>query len=239
MSDNMYDNVKTWNPFKGCLFDCVYCVPTFQRQAKRQKHICKRCYRYEPHFHSDRLKSIPSAETIFVAGNGDISFAKTENIMKIIDAIKDHNKRCSYKMYYFQSKDPSTFDRFKNELPDNSILLTTLETDIDKYSDGSVYGDYSKAPSPSKRIKMFKDIDYPKKVITIEPIMEFSSNFYGEIASLNPMYVWLGFNSKPKSVKIPEPTEDETQELVNALLYNGIKVRGKTLRDVDVFEPYP
>ena len=36
---NMYAEAKTWNPFKGCAFDCVYCVPSFQRQAKRQKWL--------------------------------------------------------------------------------------------------------------------------------------------------------------------------------------------------------
>jgi hypothetical protein len=39
---NMYADAKTWNPFKGCRFDCTYCVPSFQRQAKRQMHLCSK-----------------------------------------------------------------------------------------------------------------------------------------------------------------------------------------------------
>ena len=71
---NMYANTQTWNPFKGCRFDCTYCRPSFQLQAKRQMHICGKCYKYEPHCHEDRLGKIPSASIIFVAGDADISF---------------------------------------------------------------------------------------------------------------------------------------------------------------------
>lgn len=41
---NMYANARTWNPFKGCLFDCTCCEPSFQKQAKRQKQRCLDCY---------------------------------------------------------------------------------------------------------------------------------------------------------------------------------------------------
>jgi len=40
----MYEDVQTWNPFKGCLFDCSYRKPSFQLQAKRQKHNCLPSY---------------------------------------------------------------------------------------------------------------------------------------------------------------------------------------------------
>ncbi len=41
MESRMYKGAKTWNPFKGCLFDCSYCRPTFKAQAKRPK--CENC----------------------------------------------------------------------------------------------------------------------------------------------------------------------------------------------------
>ena len=76
-------------------------------------------------------------------------------------------------------------------------------------------------------------VDYPRKVVTIEPILDFDlKTFFNWIRSIKPEYVWLGFNSKPKSVKLPEPTEAKVQELVNRLLDAGIEVRGKTLRGV-------
>ena len=60
MTEHMYENTQTWNPFKGCLFNCLYCKPSFQAQAKRQKHKCTQCYNYVPHTHEDRLGKIPS-----------------------------------------------------------------------------------------------------------------------------------------------------------------------------------
>jgi hypothetical protein len=41
-------------------------------------------------------------------------------------------------------------------------------------------------------------------------------------------YVWLGYNSRPKSVKLPEPSPEKVQEFVGLLA--GIEVRGKELR---------
>ena len=86
MKTRMYAGTKTWNPYKGCEFDCIYCKPSFQKQAKRQKQLCDKCYSYEPHEHPERLHKIPNAEIIFVAGNGDISFANPKFIFKIIDS---------------------------------------------------------------------------------------------------------------------------------------------------------
>jgi hypothetical protein len=42
----------------------------------------------------------------------------------------------------------------------------------------------------------------------------------------------LGFNSKPESVPLPEPSEDKVQKLADRLVDAGIEVRGKTLRGV-------
>ena len=55
---NVYADTQTWNPFKGCRFNCVYCGPTFQRQSKRQMHSWDKCYNYEPNCHEDQLASI-------------------------------------------------------------------------------------------------------------------------------------------------------------------------------------
>jgi len=114
---NMYSNVKTWNPFKGCKFDCEYCKPSFQAQAKRQKKRCTDCYNFIPHTHPDRLDKIPSAKTIFVCGNGDISFCDPEFTIKIIKSIS--NIKHKNKIFFMQSKRPKYFEQFLDILPDN------------------------------------------------------------------------------------------------------------------------
>jgi len=136
----MYHEVKTWNPFKGCLFDCSYCRPSFQAQAKRQLHNCMDCYNYVPHEHPERLNKIPSAEIIFTCGNSDISFCSPDFTRQIIESIKRHPQ----KTFYLQSKRPAYFEQFLSDLPANVIILTTLETNRD-----NGYREVSKAPAPS------------------------------------------------------------------------------------------
>ena len=82
---NMYANTKTWSPFKGCRFDCIYCEPSFKKQAKRQMRLCSDCYNYVPHCHEERLRKIPSADIVFVCGNADIAFCPPEFTRKMTD----------------------------------------------------------------------------------------------------------------------------------------------------------
>jgi len=139
---NMYREAKTWNPFKGCDFACSYCVPTFQRQSKRQKSLCKECYQYVPHCHEGRLSTIPSAKIVFVCGNADISFCPPDFTRTIIERAWEHNQRALDKTYYYQSKQPAYFEPFLPELPTNVILLTTLETNRDDgYPDIGCHGE--------------------------------------------------------------------------------------------------
>lgn len=224
---NMYKNAKTWNPFKGCRFDCVYCAPSFQRQAKRQKQNCMRCYHYVPHFHPDRLSPIPGSKIVFACGNADISFCKPEHMHQIINRIKQHNERTN-KTFYLQSKEPSCLEPFLSLLPKNVVLLTTLETNRDKG-----YEKISKAPVPSKRYRQFLALKYPRKVVTIEPMIDFDVQPFAKwIINIKPEYVWLGFNSKVKSVSLPEPSKEKVLQFVKILRKHNIKVRGKTLRGI-------
>ena len=228
----MYKGAKTWGVFVGCKFDCAYCVPTFKRQAKRQKQNCPKCYGFGPHSHEERLARIPSADIIFIAGYGDISFCPPKDTRKIIEAIKKHNAKCPHKVYYLQSKRPEYFEQFLTELPDNVILVTTLETNRD-YG----YEHISKAPPPSERYRQFMALDYSRKVVTIEPVMDFDLDVFTEwIRKINPECVWVGFNSHPKSVKLPEPSNEKLVALLDNIDGMGIEVRTKDLRGIE-WEP--
>lgn len=218
---NMYLNTKTWNPFKGCLYDCSYCIPSFQKQAKRQMHNCMKCYEYTPHYHPERLNKIPKAETIFVCGNSDISFCEPSYIQKIIDAIKNKNKKNGEKnTYYFQSKNPLCLQPFLSQFPNNVILITTLETNKD-----IIYKNVSKAPLPSVRYNQFLNLNYPRKVVTIEPIMDFDLDIFSTwILNIKPEYVWMGFNTRRKQISLIEPDKNKVKKLISVFNDNKIKV---------------
>jgi len=226
----MYKEAKTWSPFKGCKFECSYCVPSFQAQAKRQKHLCQDCYNYKPHYHPERLEKIPSSEIVFVCGNGDLSFCKPSYTQNIIDAIVRHNQRCPHKIYYFQSKEPEYFERFIPYFPANVTLLTTLETNRDQG-----YAAVSKAPIPTERYQQFLNLDYPRKVVTIEPVLDFDLDvFTNWITSIAPEYVWLGFNSRPRQVQLPEPSDKKLIAFAQALKRAGIQIQKKDLRGLNI-----
>jgi len=231
---NMYDNTKTWNPFVGCNYHCLYCEKSFQRQLKRvARHIgCEDCYNYVPHYHPERLNRIPSAPTVFVYGTGDITFCDPDFVRKTFTAIENHKPRIE-KTYYFQSKNPACFNQYLDwfqENEDKVILLTTLETNRDEG-----YRKISKAPLPSKRFNDFLDLDYSRKVVTIEPSMDFDLyellDWIFQLTDQQTLeYVWFGYDSK--NCGLPEPTTYKAQEFVNLLQEDLIEVRGKTLRDV-------
>ncbi len=226
----MYAEATTWNPFKGCKFDCIYCVTSFQLQAKRQMHNCMKCYDYTPHFHPERLSAIPSARTVFVCGNADISFAEADHVNQIIEAIREHNKSVkNQKTFYLQSKSPSCLEPFLEKLPGNVIILTTLETNRDEG-----YDKISKAPVPSERYRQFLALKYPRKVVTIEPLMDFDIDvFSGWILNIRPEYVWLGLNSKKKP-QLLEPSVEKLTAFAKIIVKSGIPVKGKHLRGINL-----
>lgn len=227
---NMYPDTKTWNRSVGCLYDCVYCGPSFQRQLKRVAHNigCEKCYDYIPHNHPNRI-TIPSAPTIFVFGTGDITFYEEDAVRSTFDIIDKHKPRMK-KEYYFQSKNPICFNRYLDWFKGRAdvTLLTTLE------SDKRILG-ISKAPPPDIRFKDFLDLDYHRKAVTIEPVLDFNIHkFMSWMFDLkdqgNLEYVWFGYDSK--GCGLPEPSEQKAQLFVDGLQDYGIEVRGKTLRGV-------
>jgi len=219
---NMYlDSKKQWNVIVGCEYQCKYCVNSFQRQMKRQKHNCIKCYNYEPHFHPERLKqSLPRTygdEFIWVGSSGDISFAKREWMIKILDRTREMPNRT----FFFQTKNPECF--FDYDFPDNVMLGITLESN--RY-----YPSISKAPEPKKRYEDFKSISNRiRKVITIEPILHFDIWILLEwIEDIKPERVYIGYDTKKSN--LPEPRLYKTFWLCTELA-KFTKVKTKLMRE--------
>lgn len=233
----MYEqNVYFPDVYKGCKNDCVYCKPSFQRQAKRQKQRCQKCYTFEPHRHFERMRgrtpaTQPGQFLMFPKG-GDLSYTSNHEWEAIIDFIAANPQTT----FLIQTKRPKFLLR-KKFFPKNLILGITLEstnlswTTFD-YMTPSTYQKYrqiSKAPYPITRICDFESVKHNRKAVTVEPILKFNMDFFVQwILGLKPEFVYIGYDTK--GCKLPEPTLAETLALIEALEKEGIEVRKKTIR---------
>ena len=211
------DSKYQWNVFVGCEFECVYCEPSFQKQMKRQKPVidkngkkrgCQYCYEYIPHFHEERLNNrLPRTymdEFIWVASSGDISFCDSEDMNKILSKVREYPNRT----FFFQTKNPKYFQQF--EFPENLILGITLESDRDWCS-------ITKAPAPDIRYKDFLKVKHPRKIVTIEPILDFDGFILSWIKDIAPERVYVGFDTK--NCNLPEPSKEKTLRLITTLTW--------------------
>jgi len=230
----MYEeNRKSLNAFVGCEHGCVYCLPSFQRQAKRQKNRCLDCYNYEPHFHPERLLKAPPKtvgdQFVFFPSSADIAFALPNELRSMLDYAKKYQDTT----FLMQSKAPKVFLDKSLEFPNNMILATTIETDRTEFwSNPSRYKTYweisPKTPTPSKRVRAMLELTHKRKGVTIEPILSFHLQVLSMwIKWIAPEFVYVGYDNH--NCKLPEPSLEKTRRLI-ADLELITEVRVKTLR---------
>jgi hypothetical protein len=224
---NEYRDTKSWNPFVGCRYDCVYCKPSFQKLIAwlGGMHDCEGCRHYSPHTHPKRLNNIPPNRAIFVCEDGDIAFADPKFMARVFQAMRADKKKG--RIWFIQSKDPKCLQKYLKLLPQNTYIATTLETNRDEG-----YPKISKAPKPFQRYKDFLDLRWPNKIVTVEPLMDFDLPTFADwIESIKPEAVFVGYNSHPKAVQLPEPDKKKVWKLIRALEDAGITVLKKEMRD--------
>ncbi len=204
----------TWNVIKGkCPHDCSYCYMKVYKQPKL-------------HFDISELKTdLGQGNFIFVGSSTDM-WASNIPERWIADTVnhciwyEDKNR------YLFQSKNPYRFYPF--DLPENTILGTTIETNR------ATACDISNAPPPWARSHVMRDdMGFPK-MVSIEPIMDFDLDILVDwIAQIKPEFISIGADSKGH--KLPEPSADKLQALIEALnnvTIVKLKDNLKRLRDV-------
>lgn len=206
----------------GCKHQCGYCIDSFQKQMKRQRQRCEKCYTFEPHSHPERLKKLNPEklkklkkglprtygdEFIWINSSGDIAFAEKEMMDQTLEMIQKWPDRT----FFFQTKNPMCY--FDYNFPDNCLLGITLETNRDEeYKLNKI----SKAPLPSFRKKIFVLYQHPRKIVVIEPILNFDLDIFVEWnREINPERIYIGYDSK--GCGLPEPDLIKTILLINEL----------------------
>lgn len=207
----MYEWIThTWNPIKGCNFDCRYCYI-----KSRKDYVLYP--RFSPHEMKTRLGE---GRFIFVGSMADMfgDWISSEWIKRVLRycLLFDNN-------YLFQSKNPRRFIEFLELFPEKSILGTTIETNRKT-------GHISKAPSTYERAYAMQNIRFDKEV-TIEPILDFDVyDLLLMITDIKPKFVAIGADSKWHNLH--EPSPGKIKELIGELSsFTEVKLK-KNLRRI-------
>jgi DNA repair photolyase len=220
----MFDLVtETWNPITGCLHNCVYCWA--RRLALTRLRMFPR-YRdgFVPRFNANELKrSFKPGTLVFCCDMSDIFSpgVRDEWVYKALEHIAKYPKT----MFLLLTKNPERYKDFISVMPRNVILGATIETDNDE-----LYLQYriSQAPLPSQRIKAMKQLRWNLKMVSIEPILDFTDRFVDAIVSINPILIYIGYDNYNN--RLPEPPQRKTLSLIRELQKRGLIVRKKTIR---------
>ena len=185
---------KTWNPYVGCLYEC-YRGGCWARQLALNKlnHLPRYSDGFKPKIvESELTKRFRPDEFVAVSLMGDISFATKEEILLILDRIKQFPQT----NFLIQSKNPKRFQDWEVTFPLNVYLGTTIETNRG-YK-------LTKAPFPIDRYEAIAQFNHPNKFISIEPICNFDLSILMEwIRAINPEIIEVGADNY--SNHLPEP----------------------------------
>jgi DNA repair photolyase len=191
---NMYGFVThTWNVIKGkCPHDCEYCY----MKVFHQKEL---------HIDEKELKTDLGKENFIFIGSSCDMFAEAvldEWIRKTL-----HHAMQFDNTYLLQTKNPDRMADFFGVFPEKVILATTIETNRNTNA---------KCPSPKERAKDLAKFSGWKKMVTIEPVMDFDlDELVKIIKSIKPDWVNVGADSKNHN--LPEPSKEKVLELIKEL----------------------
>jgi DNA repair photolyase len=213
----------TWNPISGCLYNCNYCwaknlALTKLKTSKRYSNG------FKPSLNDSEFKvKFGKGDLIFVADMGDMFADFTPE--KWIKQVLDHIRQFPEADFLFMTKNPKRYLELLPFVPDNAILGATIETNIDSIiSQDKV----SNAPLPSERVKAMKALDWKRKIVSVEPILQFDLEIFSKwIEDIDPFIVYVGYDNY--SHRLREPTLKQTSDLLNKLSDNSLVIR-KTIR---------
>jgi protein gp37 len=168
-----------------------------------RKRYSGKLWLMEKEFEKDEGKG----KIIFVQDCGDLCAESVpdEWIIKVLE----HCRMYPDNEYLFLTKNPQKYFKFIDQFPKNSILGVTIESN-------RWYLEISDAPLPIKRAEAMSKLVYPRKMVSIEPIMDFDLvTFVEMIREIKPEYVVIGADSKGNN--LPEPDSQKIHEFINEL----------------------
>ena len=216
MHDNrMFKTIdRTWNVVTGCRYECPYCCVrknVIPRLAESKKY---KGVGFLPAIHrKELLKQFKPGERIFVSFMGDLfqDCIPDEWIKEILDRITEFPET----EFLLMTKNPARYGVWQSKFPSNIILGTTIETNMRTFA--------GYAPDRLSRFQNIYRVRWPRKFISIEPIMDFDPIVFKYwILHIHPETVEIGADNYHNH--LPEPSWEKVENLMSALRESGIQV---------------
>jgi len=199
--------MDTWNPITGCLHNCVYCwARKYSKRLAAMGIEPYKTYDFKPAFAEWRLRQrFPKGSFIFVSDMGDMwgDWVPKEWIERVLRVLR--TKRDS--LFFFLTKNPKRYREFQDRFTSSMLLGATIETNR-PYK-------VTRAPPPRERFEAMRDLDWSRKVVVIEPILDFDPEFIDWMREIHPETVYIGYDNYGN--RLPEPTFEKTMALKREL----------------------
>jgi DNA repair photolyase len=201
----------TWNPISGCLYNCNYCWAR-DLAITKLKNTQRYFEGFKPNLNEKEfsLKFVKGA-LIFVSDMGDMfgDFVP-DNWIKLV---LNHIRQFPEADFLFMTKNPKRYLQLLPFIPKNAILGATIETTNNEIIQTDKV---SFAPLPSERYEAMKSLSWERKIVSIEPILDFDlTTFVKWIQDINPFIVYVGYDNYYHNLR--EPTLQNTVSLINNL----------------------
>jgi DNA repair photolyase len=214
---------STWNPISGCLYDCRYCWA--KNLALTKLKTTKRYFNgFKPSLNTSEFKvRFRKGDLVFVADMSDMFAPFIQE--KWIKQVLDHIRQFPEADFLFMTKNPKRYLELLPFIPQNAILGATIETNIDSII---CEGKVSLAPPPSERAEAMRKLEWDRKIVSIEPILQFDLNTLVKwLTDIDPFIVYVGYDNYCNQLR--EPSLQKTLKLMETLSENSLVIR-KTLR---------
>jgi DNA repair photolyase len=214
---------RTWNPVTGCLYNCNYCWARNLAITKLQNS-----HRYlkgfKPSLNEAEFRSkFGKGDLVFVSDMGDLfgDFIPDKWIARVLDKISDSPEAD----FLLMTKNPQRYYDFLHCIPKNAILGVTIETNNDEIVQ---IDKVSTAPLPSERYNSMKNLAWDRKLVSIEPILDFDLKIFKQwIEDIYPFLLYVGYDNYGH--KLREPIMKNTLNLISVISENTLVIK-KTIR---------
>ena len=142
-----------------------------------------------------------------------------------IKQVLNHIRQFPEADFLFMTKNPKRYLELLPFIPMNTILGATIETTNDEIVQTDKI---SIAPLPSERYEAMKSLDWKRKIVSIEPILDFDVTIFVKwIHDINPFIVYVGYDNYCH--KLREPTLQDTMNLIQKLPESSLVIK-KSIR---------